>query len=382
MQRGIRYRLYPTKEQALFLTRNAGCCRKAYNECLSFRKLAYDADGTSLSDTELVNTLPSLRKFYPYMKEADSASLQQAVRHLNTAYRNFFSGTSGYPVFRKRKSSLSYTTPMNGNSIKVGSKSITLPKAGTIKAVIHRSITGRILSATVRRNACGQWFCSVLYDIPDKPVSCTINTGNTVGLDYKSDGLYVSSGNEICGSPKFYRVMERKLARAERRLSRKKGFRRGEKKSHNFWKQRLRIARIHQKISNQRFDFLHKESLKLADHYDLIAVEDLDMKAMSNHDFRNGKATLDNGYGMFLNMLEYKLRDRGKQLIRIDRWYPSSQVCHTCGTRNPITKDLKIRRVTCPVCHTTYDRDENASLNIRDEGVRMYLKSINKDLSA
>lgn len=188
------------------------------------RKLAYDADGTSLSDTELVNTLPSLRKFYPYMKEADSASLQQAVRHLNTAYRNFFSGTSGYPVFRKRKSSLSYTTPMNGNSIKVGSKSITLPKAGTIKAVIHRSITGRILSATVRRNACGQWFCSVLYDIPDKPVSCTINTGNTVGLDYKSDGLYVSSGNEICGSPKFYRVMERKLARAERRLSKKQGF--------------------------------------------------------------------------------------------------------------------------------------------------------------
>lgn len=106
------------------------------------------------------------------------------------------------------------------------------------------------------------------------------------------------------------------------------------------------------------------------------------MKAMSNHDFRNGKATLDNGYGMFLNMLEYKLRDRGKQLIRIDRWYPSSQVCHTCGTKNPITKDLKIRTVTCPVCHTTYDRDENASLNIQDEGIRMYLKSINKDLSA
>lgn len=195
---------------------------------------------------------------------------------------------------------------------------------------------------------------------------------NAVGLDYKSDGLYVSSDGEVCGSPKFFRKAQKRLARAQQRLSRKKGSRKGEAESSNHKRQKRLVAKIHRHVANQRRDFLHKESSAITKRYDLVCVEGLDMRVMSNKGFGNGKATLDNGYGMFLDMLEYKLRGKGKALIRVDKWFPSSQICSCCGYKNPEVKDLSVRKWTCLECGTVHDRDVNAAKNILREGVRIH----------
>lgn len=190
-------------------------------------------------------------------------------------------------------------------------------------------------------------------------------------MDYKSDGLYCDSNGNIATRYKFYRESQAKLAKEQRKLSRKKGNEKGEAKSNNFLKQQKRVNKIHRHIANQRNDFLHKTSTEIANRYDVVAVEDLNMRSLSNKGFGNGKATMDNGYGMFLNMLEYKLNSRGKYFVRVDRFYPSSQTCHTCGCINPEVKDLSIRKWVCPVCGAVHNRDINAAVNIRDEGLRL-----------
>ena len=219
----------------------------------------------------------------------------------------------------------------------------------------------------------GTFYCSVLYAYKERVAPVPSPEKNAVGLDYKSDGLYTDSGGNTCGSPKFFRKSQKRLAREQRKLSRMQGSRKGEAESNNHKKQKRKVAKIHRHVADQRKDFLHKKSAEIANQYDIVCVEDLDMRAMSNKGFGNGKATLDNGYGMFLDMLEYKLRDRGKTFIRISRWYPSSQLCSHCGYRNHDTKDLLLRKWTCPVCGAVHDRDINAAVNIRDEGIRMYL---------
>ena len=182
------------------------------------------------------------------------------------------------------------------------------------------------------------------------------------GLDYKSDGLYADSEGKICGSPKYYRKSQKKLARLQRQLSRK------QKDSHNRDKAKAKVAKLQKHTSNQRLDFLHKKSTEIANRYDVICVENLDMKAMSNKGFGNGKATLDNGYGMFLKMLEYKLADRGKYFVKVDKWFPSSQICSCCGAKKQLT--LQDRAYKCD-CGLEIDRDYNASLNIKKEGLRL-----------
>ena len=187
----------------------------------------------------------------------------------------------------------------------------------------------------------------------------------------KSDGLYCGSNGNIATRHKFYRESQAKLAKEQRKLSHKKGNKKGETKSNNFMKQQKRVNKIHRHIANQRNDFLHKTSTEIANQYDVVCVESLNMCSMSNKGFGNGKATMDNGYGMFLNMLEYKLNSRGKYFVKVDRFYPSSQTCHTCGCVNPEVKDLSIRKWTCPVCGSVHNRDINAAVNIRIEGLRL-----------
>lgn len=194
-------------------------------------------------------------------------------------------------------------------------------------------------------------------------------SGSAVGLDYKSDGLYTDSDGRVAGMPKYYRDSQRKLARAQRVLSRRRGARKKEVPSANFLKQKRKLARIHGHAANQRKDFLHKESTAIAKRYETVCVEDLDMKAISNKGFGNGKATLDNGYGMFLSMLDYKLRDRGGRFIRVGKYFPSSQLCSCCGKRHPMP--LSERVYSCPMCGMVMDRDHNAASNILHEGIRM-----------
>lgn len=231
-----------------------------------------------------------------------------------------------------------------------------------------------IKSAAISQDSDDKFYVSVLFEFDNVIVPVSKNTTNAVGLDYKSDGLYMDSNGNVGLNHKYYRESHKKLAKAQRRLSRMQGSRKGETKSNNWYKQKRKVNKIHKHISNQRLDYLHKLSTKIANSYDVVCVESLNMRSMANRGFGNGKATLDNGYGMFLNMLEYKLAERGKYLIKVDKWFSSSQMCHGCGSLHPEMKDLHIRTMDCD-CDHHMDRDQNAALNILDEGLRLLKQS-------
>ena len=197
-----------------------------------------------------------------------------------------------------------------------------------------------------------------------------MSESQALGLDYKSDGLYVDSNGNTASMPKWFRDSQAKLKKEQRKLRNKVGSQKGETKSHGYLKQLQKVRKLHEHIANQRLDYLHKESTRLAVQYDAILIEDLNMKAIANKGFGNGKATLDNGWGMFTTMLDYKMAERGKRLQKIDRWYPSSQTCSVCGCVNEDVKNLNIRKWTCPHCGAEHNRDVNAALNIKQEGVR------------
>lgn len=377
--KAYKYRLYPTKAQEQWLLKNFGCCRKVYNIALDWKTKAYRADGTGLTYNDLATALPSLKKCYPYLKEADSASLQQTIRHLFAGFDSFYAHRGGYPKFKSRRSRQSYTTPVTNGNVRVLDGSVILPKVGPVKAVIHRKAPAdwKLKSVTVSRDRDGRYFVSVLYESETEVMPSVTEPIKVLGLDYKSDGLFADSEGHVAAMPHYYRDAEKRLARAQRKLSRRKGSRKGETESSNHRKQRLRVAKLHAHAKNQRLDYLHKESRRIADGYDLVCVEDLDLRAMAGHRSRGihlGKSVSDNGYGTFLTLLDYKLADQGKALIKVDRFFASSQICNACGYKNPITKDLAVRKVICPICGASYDRDINAALNIRDEGFRQYMK--------
>ena len=367
--KAYRYRLYPDKEQAEQIIKTVGCCRYIYNTFLDKRITAYKETGRMPDYGSLCKELVSLKKGLPWLKEADSIALQQAVRNLDAAYENFFAGRARFPKFKsKRRSRCSYRTVCVNGNVRVEDDCVILPKLGRVRAAVSRKAPEgwRLTSTTVSADRDGTYHVSCLYEYKEDPVHRSLSEEHAVGLDYKSDGLYVSSEGKTCGSPKYFRRAQEKLRHEQRKLRHKK------KGSRNREKQLRKIAKIHRHIAEQRKDFLHKESLQTAKAYDIVCVEDLDMKAVSNRGFGNGKATMDNGWGMFLRMLEYKLHDRGGVLIRVDRWYPSSQLCHICGHKEPSVKDLGIRKWTCPICGTVHDRDINAAENILKEGLRTY----------
>lgn len=370
-----KYRLYPNAEQQVLFAKTFGCCRKIWNLMLADRNEAYQKDKTHIAPTPA-----SYKKDYPFLKEVDSLALANVQMNQNKAFKEFFKSCKTkkndrvFPKFKSAKTSKrSYTTNNQNGTIEIGDGFIKMPKVGKVKAVIHRKPDAcwNLKSATVSQRSDGNFWCSVLFEYESQVSPVRVDTNKAIGLDYKSDGLYCDSNGNIATRHKFYRESQTKLAKEQRKLSRKKGNKKGETKSNNFLKQQKRVNKIHRHIANQRNDFLHKASTEIANRYDVVAVEDLNMRSLSNKGFGNGKATMDNGYGMFLNMLEYKLNSRGKYFVRVDRFYPSSQTCHTCGCINPEVKDLSIRKWTCPVCGSVHDRDINAAINIRNEGLRL-----------
>jgi putative transposase len=238
--------------------------------------------------------------------------------------------------------------------------------------VIHRQPDAgwTIKSVTVSQEADGNYYISVLFEFEAPVCNYVADITNAIGLDYASDGLYVDHNGNKGTNHKFYRESHAKLAKEQRRLSRKVGSKKGATKSKNYLKQLRRVNKIHRHIANQRLDNLHKISTGIANQYDVVCAESLNMRSMSNKGFGNGKATLDNGYGLFLNMLEYKLSDRGKYLVKVDKWFPSSQICHNCGAPHPEMKVVSIRVMDCS-CGYHMNRDQNAALNILQEGLRL-----------
>ncbi len=372
MNRAYRYRIYPTTEQRVLFAKTFGCCRKVYNLMLSDKIEGYETTGKFPAITPA-----KYKKDHPYLKEVDSLALANKQLDLQAAFRNCFSKShkknTGFPKFKSAKRSRrSYTTNnQKGTVAIVDGGFIRLPKAGKVKAVIHRmpGDDWNIKSATVSQESDGKYYVSVLFEFETPVNTYTTDKTNAIGLDYASDGLYVDSNGNVGTNHKYYRESSRKLARAQRRLSRMQGSRKNEVKSSNYIKQLRKINRIHKHIANQRLDNLHKISTGIANRYDVVCVESLNMRAMANKGFGNGKATLDNGYGMFLSMLEYKLADRNKYLIKVDKWFPSSQICHCCGSLHPEMKDLRVRTMKCD-CGLTMGRDRNAAINILQEGLR------------
>lgn len=246
-----------------------------------------------------------------------------------------------------------------------------------MKAVIHRQPGPgwKIKSAAVSQESDGNYYISILFEYEAGAVQANMpDAAKVLGLDYASDGLYADSEGRRGTVHKYFRESQTKLARGQRRLAKKHGSRKGEPKSHNWLRRQLRVNKIYRHTANQRLDTLHKLSTEIANQYSVVCVETLDMKAMSNRGFHNGKAAMDNGYGMFVRMLEYKLADRGKYLVKVDKWFPSSQICHECGAVHPEMKDLHRRTMDC-ACGNHADRDQNAALNIRDEGLRILKKA-------
>ena len=373
MNSAIKYRLYPTSEQKIMFAKTFGCCRKVYNLMLSEKIESYKTTGKFVAVTPA-----KYKKDFPYLKEVDSLALANVQLNLQSAFRNHFDRNrrkkTGFPKFKSAKHSRkSYTTNnQNGTVAIIDNRYIRLPKIGKVKAVIHRvpGTDWKLKSATVSCSSDDRYYVSVLFEYGNSASTYVVDENNAIGMDYASDGLYVDDKGNIGTNHKFYRESHKKLAKEQRKLSRKKGSRKGEDKSHNYLKQQRKVNRIHTHIANQRKDNLHKISAEIANQYDIVCVENLNMRNMSNRGFGNGKATLDNGYGMFLDMLKYKLANRGKYLVKVDKWYPSSQICHCCGKRHPEMKDLRIRTMRCE-CGYVMDRDRNAAMNIKKEGLRI-----------
>ena len=376
MRRAYRYRIYPEREQRILLAKTFGCCRFIYNRMLSDKIEWYE------KHQEMLRTTPAqYKQEYEWLKEVDSLALSNVQLHLEEAYRKFFrEPKAGLPRFKsKRKPRQSYTTSAVNNNIRLEGKRLRLPKVGKVKIILHRQIPKDAIlkSVTIAREATGKYYASLLCELPEPenqrtPVSA--KEAKILGIDYAMHGMGVFSDGTKAEYPGYYKAAQERLAREQRKLSHcMKG-------SRNYEKQRRRVAICHEKVRHQRADYQHKQTRKLADRFDAVAVEDLDMKALSQC-LHLGKGIMDNGYGAFLQKLAYKLEEQGKELIRIDKWYPSSQICSNCGSIHPEVKDLNVREWFCDNCLQYHDRDINAAVNIREEG-RWILRKRNAQISA
>ena len=362
MFKAFKYRLYPTASQAEKINQNIGCARFVYNQLLDDRIKVYRE-----TKQRSKKTYCDLKKEYAFLKEADSRALLNARENLDAAYDKFFKeSNAGFPKFKsKHKYRWSYTTDNNNGTVRFDGNRLRLPKVGYVKIVEHRLHEGRILTATISHERSGEYYASVLCEI-EQPKSLPV-TDKVVGIDLGLHDIIVCSDGERVPSPKYFRKSEQRLARVQRAFSRT------QKGSNGHEKARLKVARCHQKIKNQRNDFLQKLSTKLIHENQVICLEDLSVKGLErNH--KLSKSVTDASFSKFVNMLEYKAEWYGRKVVKIDRFYPSTQLCSGCGYKNESVKGLqglKVREWVCPGCGEVHDRDLNASRNILKEGMKV-----------
>ena len=363
--KGYKFRLYPNLEQRILFEKTFGCSRFIWNQMLADKIAHYEETGETLN-----NTPAQYKDEFPWLREVDSFALCNVQLNLNKAYKSFFQSKFGFPNFKSKKSAQSYKTNNNKGAIALLDGKVKLPKVGWVKLKLHRQPKGVIKSATISKTATGKYFISILCEEEILPLP---KTDSNLGIDLGLENFAILSTGEKIGNPKFLVSLSKKLAKEQKILSRrgllakKKGMKLSE--SSNYQKQKLKVARLHEKIVHQRKDFLHKLSTNLIKNHDVICMEDLASKnLMKNHCL--ARAIGDASWTEFVRQLHYKADWYGKKIVTISRWFPSSQLCSTCGV-NSGKKALSIREWTCEGCGTHHDRDINASLNILKEGLSL-----------
>ena len=378
IKRAYRFRIYPNASQKELIEKTLGCSRQVYNDFLSMCIESYNADHNRLINKyDLIKLLPEYKETFPYLKEVDSIALQQTVIHLYDAYVNFFKHNAEFPKFKKKKNDYGYLTMNNKGFIRFIEDEIQIPKIGRIKTIKHRRFPESFKYSMVSVSRLGKhYYVSLIgeeecFDCAEL-IKDKLDPNNSIGLDFSLSHLFVDSEGRHLDMPTYYQDSLTKLAKEQRKLSHMKN------DSAHYQKQLMRIKNLHEHIANQRKDFLHKVSRKIANTYDYVFVENLDLKEMSKKRdrLRFGITIFDLGYGAFLNYLSYKLDWLNKKLIKTNRYFPSSQLCSSCGYRK---SDLTLnqRHWICPDCGEKHDRDFNAAINIKKEGIRMVLNPSN-----
>ena len=362
MQKGIKFRIYPNREQQKLINQTLGCCRLIYNKGLAMRKEAYK-NGKKIGYSQTSAILTELKKCedFAFLKVADSIALQQSLRDLDRGFVNFFQKRAAHPAFKsKHNRHQSYRTVNQGDNIRIVGRYIKLPKLGFVK--IRQSMeVGKINNVTIECTPTGKYFAVLNVEFEPQPRP---NNGGCIGIDVGIKEFYADSNGNVVSNPKYLEKSMHKLIREQRKLSRR------QKDSNNRSKQRVKVALVHEKITNQRNDFLQKQSTMLIRENQTICIEELKVRNM----MRNHKLAQHIGsaaWSKFFDILTYKSVWYGNDIVKVPAMYPSSQTCSCCGYKNPLVKNLAVRVWECPDCHAVHNRDTNASINILNKGLQM-----------
>ena len=361
IRKAYKYRIYPNTEQKIFFAKCFGCVRFFYNKSLDDMNEIYKATG------KFKNITPaSYKEDYPFLKEVDSFALCNAQLNRNTAFKSFFSHKTAFPKYKSKRNDQSYTTNNQKGSVRLSDdhRYISIPKCPRIKIKIHRSFEDTIKSITVSRTTDNKYYMSLLVEEENKPKK---PTDGMIGLDLGIKELIVDSNGKKYKNHKYLTKSQNKLTKEQRKLSKMV------KGSSNRNKQRIKVARLHKHIQNQRNDYLHKLSKKIIDENQIICIEDLKVKDMMSGS-KLARNISDVSWSRFVSMLIYKADWYGRKVVKVPSTYPSSQLCSKCSYKNSITKDLAIRKWTCPKCGSIHDRDINAAKNILSKGIEILTK--------